>query len=111
MEKEESGVAPHIVQRLEIVNVRLAKYEEGQTIINILRSLLDDQVSQTCGSQTVSLLYNSKIGTDWSIHLTGAFDKSNLEKSTLGLSIADILVNKGIINHSVWKTVPIIVDQ
>ena len=87
---------------VEIISVRLSRDKDIVKVQDIFR-LIKTMDSGAMDPIDITLYVNNRVETDWSIHLYRDGTESPVQKSDLGLSLAESLRSFGLVNHSVWK--------
>jgi hypothetical protein len=90
-----------MVKYVEIVYLRAGGGTESLVTPDFLFSLVDG--AETEGLLTVKILSRLHIPTDVGIHLEWQGKKLPRGGSPLGLRLARILQDYGLINHTIWK--------
>ncbi|MBI5602797.1 MAG: hypothetical protein HY879_05525, partial [Deltaproteobacteria bacterium] len=83
---------------LEIIKLRSVR-ENPEELDEFLRSL--DQVSQE-GPIEIKIYRHAAIETDLSLHLLWEANQPEKNGSALGLRLAQVLKDFGLIDHSLW---------
>lgn len=82
---------------LEIISVRLARKEDFEQIVHLCREVLTKGIS--CHFK----IYQSiDYETDLSVHILGPIGAYSHQKSLLGEWIRRILIDYGLVNHTLW---------
>ncbi len=91
---------------VEIINARLSSPQNEKVINEIVDHIKSGRCPETGAKINAELYANQDFGLDWSIHLIWDRDDGVPGKTSLGISIASLFSKMGLVNHSVWKTIP-----
>lgn len=84
----------------EIITVRTAETPGKEVIADILRSVGANQGRER--PVTLKLFSHATVESDLSIHIQWEAAAMDRRKSPLGLELAGLLADFGLVNHSVW---------
>ena len=66
-----------------------------------LKSLIEDLIKVE-EVQKVKIYNRLKVDTDFSVHIIHETEGANFSGSPLGLCLADLLKEYGLVNHTIW---------
>ncbi len=89
-----------IVQWIEIIKVRAVGTIGVQTAADVVRDF--STMNEGTKPTALKLYHHSTVESDLSIHLSWNLETMRVQKSPLGLRIADAIGDLGMVNHSVW---------
>jgi len=85
---------------LEIITLRSATKPEEMVIRDLVKKM---EASDTEGQAPALVLYrNASVGNDISIHLQRETGNGHPEKSPMGLQLARLFSEYGLVSHSIW---------
>lgn len=87
---------------LEVIELRSSDCHKTD-LAPVLRKLVKD-VSEKAADHCITIYSHMTIDTDFRIHLLHGSMEAQSERSPLGLQIAAILKEYGLVNHSIWIT-------
>ncbi len=87
---------------VEIISVRLSRGKDVPMIQDIFRNIPRSGTG-TGVSIDAALYVDTRVETDWSIHICRDSKKNLAQKSNLGLVLAEEFRSFGLVNHSVWE--------
>ena len=87
---------------LEVIELRSADCHK-MDLEPVLHDLVKD-VSENAKEHCITVYSHMTIDTDFRIHLLHASMEAQSERSPLGLQIAAVLKEYGLVNHSIWIT-------
>ena len=85
---------------LEVIELRSADCHK-MDLEPVLHALIED-VSGKAKEHRITVFSHMTIDTDFRIHLLHGSLEAQCERSALGLRIAALLKEYGLVNHSVW---------
>ena len=85
---------------LEIITLRSATKPEEMVIRDLVKKI---EASDTEGQAPALVLYrNASVGNDISIHLQRRLANGHPGKSPMGLQLARLFSEYGLVSHSIW---------
>ena len=85
---------------LEIITLRSATNPEKTTIRDLVKQIgAGDITERPLG---LRLYRNASVGNDVSVHIQRAAANGNSGKSPLGLQLARLFAEYGLVSHSLW---------
>lgn len=85
---------------LEIITLRSATNPEKITIKGLVKKIKTGTVAE--GQPALRLYRNALVGNDISVHIQREVPHSYPEKSPLGLQLARLFSEYGLVSHSLW---------
>ena len=91
---------------IEMVTVRLYNIDDTHIVHDILKNLAETFKEPADSYRSVKLCRNEQIENDWAIYIQHPLterDGKKDNKSDLAVSLAEMLRDVGLVNHSIWK--------
>jgi hypothetical protein len=82
---------------LEIIHLRLASVKQ-QSLVDIIRKLVGSELDQV----EVRIYQHAKLTNDLAVHLEREAAGSDDRTSDVGIRLASLLREHGMVEHSVW---------
>ena len=86
---------------LEIIELRSSN-KNDQILSERLTRFIDD-LNRESENYSLKLYRHATVGTDWSVHLHYQLEINTTSPSKLGLKIAPVLKEFGLVHHSIWS--------
>ncbi|MDY6986619.1 MAG: hypothetical protein SWQ30_01065 [Thermodesulfobacteriota bacterium] len=85
---------------LEIITLRSATKPEKMAIRDLVKKMGAGDTEER--APALVLYRNASVGNDISVHLQRELGNGHPEKSPMGLQLARLFSEFGLVNHSVW---------
>ncbi|MFV2073804.1 MAG: hypothetical protein ACC742_14280 [Thermoanaerobaculales bacterium] len=86
------------MKTLEIIHLRLAG-ENPQTLVEVIRKSIDSESDPT----EARIYRHARLKTDLAVHLHREVAGKSDRASDLGIRLASLLREHGMVEHSVWE--------
>jgi len=85
---------------MEIIYLRSAS--EHYPKVELCLKDIDRSIDNEINPISIEIYRNFNVDTDWSILLKNEKKEANIQKSSLGLHLAALFKEFGLIHHSIW---------